>query len=72
MRFGTLIVMMLFVGNCLGADIAAPSGSHRILPEDAHLETLWEDGVFTEGVDVAHDGKIYFSDISRGEQPGRM
>ena len=48
----------------------APSGDPGIVPADSRLETLWEEGEFTEGVAVAPDGTIYFSDISRDESPG--
>ena len=33
------------------------------MPEGATLQELWDDGSFTEGVAVAPDGSIYFSDI---------
>ena len=38
------------------AEPAKPSGSVSILPSDSRLETLWEQGEFTEGVAVAPDG----------------
>ena len=43
-----------------------------IVPKGAKLETLWEKGSFTEGVAVAPDGAIYFSDIPFNEMPGRV
>lgn len=49
------------------AEPAKPSGSVSILPSTSRLETLWEQGEFTEGVAVAPDGQIYFSDISSSE-----
>ncbi|MDP7049947.1 MAG: SMP-30/gluconolactonase/LRE family protein [Verrucomicrobiota bacterium] len=49
------------------AEPARPSGSISILPSTSRLETLWEQGEFTEGVAVAPDGQIYFSDISSSE-----
>lgn len=35
-----------------------------IVPADAKLETLFSDGVFTEGPAAAPDGTVYFSDIT--------
>lgn len=50
-----------------------PTGSPDILPPEARLEELWNDGEFTEGVAVAPDGRIYFSDISRSaDKPGQI
>ncbi|MEE2947776.1 MAG: SMP-30/gluconolactonase/LRE family protein [Verrucomicrobiota bacterium] len=49
------------------AEPTKPDGSVSILPSTSRLETLWEQGEFTEGVAVAPDGKIYFSDISSSE-----
>lgn len=43
--------------------LAAPSGNPNILPADSRLEMLWNAGEFTEGVAVAPDGAIVFSDI---------
>jgi gluconolactonase len=38
-------------------------GAEPIIPPDAQLELLWDQGEFTEGVASAPDGTIYFSDI---------
>ncbi|MCA9043188.1 MAG: SMP-30/gluconolactonase/LRE family protein [Planctomycetaceae bacterium] len=43
-----------------------------IFGENPELEQLWNEGTFTEGVAVAKDGRVYFSDISRGDEPGRV
>ena len=40
-------------------------GSPKILPANAHLETLWEKGGFTEGAAAGPDGKMYFSDFAQ-------
>ncbi|MGB0580092.1 MAG: SMP-30/gluconolactonase/LRE family protein [Limisphaerales bacterium] len=67
--FISLIVSL--ASAALAAD--KPSGSSAILPPNAQLEELWDDGEFTEGVSVAPDGRIYFSDISRSaDQPGQI
>ena len=34
-----------------------------IIAGDAQVETLWEEGGFTEGAAVSPTGKIYFSDF---------
>jgi len=40
-------------------------GAESLVPEDAKLETLFDEGlVLTEGVAVAPDGMVYFSDIT--------
>ena len=44
-----------------------PSGSISILPSNSQLEILWEEGEFTEGVTVAANGAVYFSDIPSGK-----
>lgn len=43
-----------------------------ILIEKEDLQELWNEGDFTEGVAVAPDGTIYFSDITDGSKPGRI
>ena len=46
------------------------SGDSRILPAGATLETLWEDGGFTEGAASGSDGCIYFSDFAQPFESG--
>lgn len=41
------------------------SGDASILPAGAKLETLWEEGGFTEGAAAGPDGLIYFSDFAQ-------
>ena len=61
------------VTTTVSAQILPPSGSSTILPDGAFLEELWNEGEFTEGVAVAPDGKIYFSDIARSPaEPGTI
>jgi gluconolactonase len=65
-----LLILNLTVRS---AALDAPSGSAQIVPAKAVLEELWNDGEFTEGVAVAPDGRIYFSDISRSaDEPGQI
>ena len=65
------VVMCALVPVCSAVD--APSGSPTILPKNSQLEELWNEGEFTEGVAVAPDGRIYFSDISRSaDDPGQI
>ena len=40
-----------------------PQAQSEVLPTDAKLEWLWNEGEFTEGPAAAPDGSIYFSDI---------
>ena len=44
---------------------AISCGEDAILPPDAVLEELWNDGEFTEGVAVQADGQVFFSDIAK-------
>ncbi len=45
-------------------DFAPPTGDPAIISPDARLELLFDDACFTEGVAVAPDGDVYFSDIT--------
>ena len=53
---------ILFVALAAAAALAAES--KPIVPLDAKLETLFSEGVFTEGPAAAPDGMVYFSDIT--------
>lgn len=68
------VVCLVWQGSLLSAGAAdlAPSGDPRILPAGARLEKLWDEGAFTEGVAVAPDGTICFSDIPGEEAPGKI
>lgn len=75
----TRLWLGLLLGSCFfpvvsGAadELTPPSGDGAILPKDTRVETLWNAGEFTEGVAVAPDGMIYFSDITNGDKPGRI
>lgn len=67
-----LIILGLACVSLSAAELAPPSGDPQVVPPGSRLETLWEEGEFTEGVAVAPDGTIYFSDISSGDKPGRI
>jgi len=45
-------------------------GDPRILINGESLETLWEDGGFTEGAAAGPDGNIYFSDFAQPFESG--
>jgi len=67
-RFVTCFLLALSGSARLAnAEPATPSGSLSILPSSSRLEELWNEGEFTEGVAVAADGTVYFSDIPSGE-----
>ena len=53
---------LLFAWLLLGA-VAAPAAD-PIVPANAKVEKLFEGGVLTEGVSVAPDGMVYFSEIT--------
>jgi gluconolactonase len=62
--FVALMTGGLFGGIAL-AQPGAPSGDPNIIPPGARVETLFTGGTaLTEGVAVAPDGMIYFSDIT--------
>lgn len=67
LTIGTLINASLAGGHA--ADLAI-SGDSRIVPAGAKLETLWEDGGFTEGAAAGPDGCIYFSDFAQPFESG--
>jgi gluconolactonase len=71
----TLFCVGVFVTTLFAIEIHAgePTGDSSILPSGAKLEQLWNEGEFTEGVAVAPDGVIYFSDIAfTPTDPGRI
>lgn len=66
-----------FLAGLVSLDLIAadlkPTGDPKILPPNASLEKLWNEGEFTEGVAVAQDGQVYFSDIAiMAKKPGRI
>ena len=52
------------------ADDLIVQGDARILITDAALETLWEEGGFTEGAAAGPDGNMYFSDFAQPFESG--
>ena len=62
LTIGTL--MSTSLSNAFAAELTV-SGDSRIVPAGATLETLWEDGGFTEGAAAGPDGCIYFSDFAQ-------
>ena len=62
LTIGTLMAASLSNGQ---AEELTVSGDSRIVPAGATLETLWEDGGFTEGAASGSDGCIYFSDFAQ-------
>ena len=71
-RLFAMVMMALVVAMPSLTTAAPPTGDPRIIPASAAVEQLWNDGEFTEGVAVAPDGTIYFSDIPSSETPGRV
>lgn len=67
-RLITALAMGMLMSTSLtsaGAEELRVSGDSRIVPAGAALETLWEDGGFTEGAASGSDGCIYFSDFAQ-------
>lgn len=70
--FGLALMALVSATQLCAQDLRA-RGDRAILSETSVLEELWNQGEFTEGVAVAPDGDIYFSDISRSPaQPGKI
>ncbi len=68
-----ILLLLLAVSRIGFAADLKPTGDPKILPTDAELELLWNEGEFTEGVAVAKDGQVYFSDIAiMAKNPGRI
>lgn len=76
-----MCLIWLVVIGCAGLRPLGPAGALAaddpsrpgIIPPDAHLEELWNEGEFTEGVAAGPDGLIYFSDIPHDRAtPGRI
>ncbi|MBL8848873.1 MAG: SMP-30/gluconolactonase/LRE family protein [Planctomycetaceae bacterium] len=66
------LILLCLAGAAAAAETAPPTGDPAIIAADARLETLWNEGAFTEGVAVAPDGRIYFSDIPSDDAPGKI
>ncbi|MCP3695471.1 MAG: hypothetical protein GY917_24945, partial [Planctomycetaceae bacterium] len=59
------VLASICLSNGLQAEPLQVKGDPSIIPADAKLETLWEEGGFTEGVAAAADGTMYFSDFAQ-------
>lgn len=57
-------VVLTAGGHVMGDDLQV-RGDAEIVPVVAVLETLWEEGGFTEGAAVGQDGNMYFSDFAQ-------
>ena len=69
----SLILLTLVISTVSFSRIDAAEKKNAIVPEGANkIEQLWNKGNFTEGVAVAPDGRIYFSDIPFDKTPGRI
>ena len=58
----------LFVLFVLTATVGTLEAAEPIIPKNATLEKLFEGITLTEGVAVAPDGMVYFSDITFSHQ----
>jgi gluconolactonase len=58
MKFGLISLSIALVATPV---VAAPGDVFAL---GAAAEKLWGEGIFTEGVDVAPDGQVYFSDMT--------
>lgn len=58
------VLSLLMVAVCGLTNWRTASAAEPIVPPDAKLEKLFESNVLTEGVAVAPDGMVYFSEIT--------
>jgi gluconolactonase len=70
-RIGIVLLVLAFaIGLSLTSTLVAmaesqkPTGDPRILPRGAELEVVFDNAFFAEGVVVAPDNTVYFSDIT--------
>lgn len=59
-----ILLTVLMAGMAMAEDLKI-EGGEGILTDDAKLETLWEEGGFTEGAAAGPDGNMYFSDFAQ-------
>jgi gluconolactonase len=57
-------ILSLFLGSQLPAVVRSLQADEPIVPPGARVEKLFESRVLTEGVAVAPDGNVYFSEIT--------
>ncbi|MGL5001806.1 MAG: SMP-30/gluconolactonase/LRE family protein [Casimicrobium sp.] len=60
------VALALIAAFSLAAVVPAKAAPGDIFPAGATPEKIWGEGRFTEGVDVAPDGRVYFSDMAVG------
>lgn len=63
-RTSFTLLLSLAMSESNAADLTV-SGEAAIVPDGAKLETLWEEGGFTDGAAAGPDGCIYFSDFAQ-------
>jgi hypothetical protein len=60
------VALALTFAFSLVASSQAAAAPGDVFPVGAAPEKIWGEGRFTEGVDVAPDGRVYFSDMAVG------
>ena len=60
-----VVFLILFTGGTMFAGELTVEGDPRIVIRGEGLETLWEEGGFTEGAAAGPDGNMYFSDFAQ-------
>lgn len=58
------VILSMAVALTLSGAVPLNAAAGDIFPPGVAAEKLWGDGHFTEGVDVAPDGRVYFSDMA--------
>ena len=61
----SLLIAFLLAGRFCNAEDDSACDEAGIVPSGAQLETLWEEGGFTEGVAAGPNGDMYFSDFAQ-------
>ena len=63
-RFAAPFCLLLFLAGRAEAQLKVEDDAGRLAP-GAKLETLWEEGGFTEGAAAGPKGDVYFSDFAQ-------
>ena len=69
-RIATTALLVVSFSSAISSRVVSAERESDIVPESAKLETLWDDGGFTEGAASGPDGCIYFSDFAQPFESG--
>ena len=70
LKWTIIVILTLGCARAVRAQELLVEGDARILINGETLETLWEEGGFTEGAAAGPDGNMYFSDFAQPFESG--